>query len=97
MLWRKCPEARTQGWRPILLATTPTYTGLMTNPDPQESLTFDKLAAHVNSRAYTTAEDFDLDMARFFVKARRCYSEGSQHHGRVLLIQVRPLRLGSER
>jgi len=85
-----------QGWHPILLATIRTYTCSISNTDPQESLTFDKLVAHVSSRAYTTAEDFDLDMARFFVKARRCYPEGSQHHGRVLMIQVRPPRVGSE-
>ena len=68
----------------------------MSNLGPQEPLTFDRLVAHVGSRAYTTAEDFDLDMARFFVKARRCYPEGSQHHGRVLVIQVRSPRVGLE-
>ncbi|KAF9466917.1 RSC complex protein [Collybia nuda] len=42
---------------------------------------------HARAKSYTSSKEFDIDMARLFLKARRWHKPSTEPYGRILLLQ----------
>ncbi|KAG5651101.1 hypothetical protein H0H81_009857 [Sphagnurus paluster] len=49
--------------------------------------TSSNMKSRVRSKHYQNSKEFDLEMSRFFEKARRCNKPGTEPYGRALLLQ----------